>query len=253
MTSATIEREGKTYRFALNHPIDLSTGIEAGPRSVRCFFAPPVEFQPVVQGSFIGDTTRGGAVNFKNIRLNPHGNGTHTECLGHISREPHSINQCLKQYWFFATLLSAYPTKTEDGDRVVFRQSLEGGLSEGLFCEAVVLRTLPNPPEKKYLDHSGTNPPYLHWEAVSWLVERGCQHLLVDLPSLDREEDGGKLQAHKAFWQYPDNPRLSATVTELIYVPPAIPDGLYLLNLQVAPLELDASPSRPVLYPMLQP
>lgn len=76
-------------------------------------------------------------------------------------------------------------------------------------------------------------------------------HLLIDLPSVDKEHDGGKLTAHKTFWNYPKAPRKEATITEMIFVPNAVKDGLYLLNLQVAPFENDASPSRPVIYPLL--
>ena len=80
------------------------------------------------------------------------------------------------------------------------------------------------------------------------MVEQGVRHLLVDLPSVDREEDGGKLLAHKAFWQYPDNIRENCTITELIYADNIIKDGLYLLNIQIASFEIDVSPSKPVLY-----
>jgi hypothetical protein len=83
------------------------------------------------------------------------------------------------------------------------------------------------------------------------MAERGILHLLIDLPSVDREEDGGKLAAHKAFWQYPARPRMDATITELIFVNNMITDGLYLLNLQICSLSLDASPSKPVIYALL--
>jgi len=41
--------------------------------------------------------------------------------------------------------------------------------------------------------------------------------------------------------------RIDSTITELIYVPNEVLDGAYLLNLQIAPFESDASPSRPLL------
>jgi hypothetical protein len=82
----------------------------------------------------------------------------------------------------------------------------------------------------------------------AWLAQQGIKHLLIDLPSVDPEEDGGRLSAHHAFWNYPQQPRLDATITEMVYVPSTIADGLYVLNLQIAPLETDASPSKPVLY-----
>jgi hypothetical protein len=65
---------------------------------------------------------------------------------------------------------------------------------------------------------------------------------------VDREEDEGNLEAHHAFWNYPNAPRLDATITEFIYVKDEIRDGLYFLNLQIASFESDASPSKPVLY-----
>jgi hypothetical protein len=73
-----------------------------------------------------------------------------------------------------------------------------------------------------------------------FLRESGIQHLLIDLPSVDKEKDEGKLLAHKAFWNVTDvndlnlDARLEATITEMIYVPDNVADGSYLLNLQIA-------------------
>ena len=96
--------------------------------------------------------------------------------------------------------------------------------------------------------YSGSNPAYLSEDAAAWMAEAGVNHLLLDLPSVDREDDGGKLLAHHAFWKYPFDTRRNATITELIFVQDSIPDGTYLLNLQIASFENDASPSKPVLY-----
>jgi hypothetical protein len=35
--------------------------------------------------------------------------------------------------------------------------------------------------------------------AAGFIRECGIQHLLIDLPSVDKEKDEGKLLAHKAF------------------------------------------------------
>ncbi|MGL5889046.1 MAG: cyclase family protein, partial [Bacteroidia bacterium] len=88
-------------------------------------------------------------------------------------------------------------------------------------------------------------------DAALLLAEMNVEHLLLDLPSVDREVDGGALAAHKAFWNYPENTRRNCTITEFIYVPNDVFDGAYLLNLQTAPIENDATPSRPVLYRIL--
>ena len=103
----------------------------------------------------------------------------------------------------------------------------------------------------------GVNPRDLTPEAMRWLVERGVTSLVVDLPSLDRADDGGRLAAHREYWGLPpasEDPaqatRGHALVTELAYVPDSVPDGLYLLDLQVPAFGADAAPSRPVLYPL---
>lgn len=235
------------YRADLSEPIDISIPLKEGLGTVNCFYAPPMETSPVVAGDFIGSTAQGGVVNFLNVKINPHGNGTHTECVGHIAKEPYTINQSLKNFHFFAKILSIYPQKTVSGDRIILQNQLSEAL-EGDVPEAVIIRTMPNDELKLRTNYSGSNPPYIHHEAIEFLVEQGVQHLLVDLPSVDREEDGGKLLAHRAFWRYPDNVRKNCTISELIYVPNFVKDGVYLLNLQIASFEIDVSPSKPVLY-----
>ncbi len=245
---AKIEFMGRRYQANLAAPLDISIPLREGLENVNCFYAPPMETSPVVAGSFIGSTERGGPLNFLNVKFNPHGNGTHTECVGHIAREKYTINECLERFHFVACLLSTYPYRMDNGDRVIMRAQLEEALEGWPPAEALVIRTLPNDELKLQANYSGANPPYLHHEAIHFLLSRGVRHLLVDLPSVDREEDEGRLLAHHAFWQYPDRPRTDSTITELIYVNNSIKDGLYLLNIQIASFEIDVSPSKPVLY-----
>lgn len=204
--------------------------------------------EPVVAGKFKGEVKQGGSVNFKNVTFNPHGNGTHTECVGHITREAQSVNRSLERYFFFALLVSVKPDVMGNGDRVVMPAAFKELFMPGDGVEAVVVRTLPNTAEKRSADYSGTNPAYFHHEVLAYLSAAGVHHFLTDLPSVDRESDGGLLLSHKAFWGLPDRCLEHKTITELIYVPEGLKDGFYLLELQVAPFELDAAPSRPVLY-----
>jgi len=237
----------QAYTADLSQPLDISLPLKKGLETVNCFFAPPMEITPVKAGDFVGSVKAGSPVNFMNVKFNPHGNGTHTECVGHLTPELYSIREALQNFHFPARLISVFPQKLDNGDRVITRQLLEAAFAKA-DVPALLIRTLPNTDLKQRMHYSGTNPPYLQAEAAQWLVEQGIEHLLIDLPSVDREEDGGKLAGHRAFWQYPDNTRKNATITELIFVPDSIKDGWYLLNLQVASFELDASPSKPVLY-----
>lgn len=243
-----IQHNKKDYKCDLSKPLDISIPIG----KVKCFYAPDVVAKPYESGDFIGSVQSGAPVNFFNVSFNPHGNGTHTESLGHITLQQESINQCLQRYHFIAQVITVNLTKTKDEDFIVSASEIKNNIV-GQLPPALVLRTLPNTEVKLITDYSGTNPPYLSKEAMELIVEHNVEHLLLDLPSVDREEDGGMLINHRLFWNVQfdradEKSRNSATITELIYVPSEIEDGLYLINLQVPSLELDAAPSKPVLY-----
>ena len=226
--------------------IDISIPFRATDDATSAWYVGPISIEPVRGEGFVGSVAEGGSVNFRNVTLNPHGNGTHTECVGHIAPECFSINQYLKQWMFDAELISIEPEKQGE-DLVITKNQIESTLA-GKNCEALIIRTMPNDAKKLHKNYSNSNPAYLAEDAAIWIAEQNIKHLLLDLPSVDREIDDGALAAHKAFWNYPENPRMDATITELIFVPKEVVDGSYLLNLQVAPIENDASPSRPVLY-----
>ncbi|WP_300567026.1 cyclase family protein [Flavobacterium sp.] len=241
------------YLVDLSKPIDISiplTNTDANP--IAWYIEKPV-IEPVVFGDWIGKVSEGSSsTNFNNIFFNPHGHGTHTECLGHITRDFYSINQCLKQFFFTAQLISVQP-EIQGDDLVITKIQIETALN-GKTPEAIVFRTLPNEMAKLSKKYSNTNPPYLSEEAAIFIRESGIQHLLIDLPSVDKENDEGKLLAHKAFWNVKNvndlnhDARMNCTITEMIFVKDEISDGTYILNIQIASFENDASPSKPILY-----
>ncbi len=241
------------YLVDLSKPIDISiplTNTEENP--IAWYIEKPV-IEPVVFGDWIGKVSEGSSsTNFNNIFFNPHGHGTHTECLGHITRDFYSINQCLKQFFFTAELISVQPERQSE-DLIITKNQVERALN-GKTPEAIIIRTLPNEKSKLSKKYSNTNPPYLAEEAAISIRESGIQHLLIDLPSVDKENDEGKLLAHKAFWNVKnvndlnEDARMNCTITEMIFVKDEITDGSYILNIQIASFENDASPSKPILY-----
>jgi arylformamidase len=237
--------EGKSFSADLSRPLDISLPLSPDGSAVNAFYIPPVIVEPLRIGGFVGDVLQGGSCNVNTITFNPHGNGTHTESVGHISREKEPILECLRKFWYMAELISVQPTKVFD-DLVILPEQLHHVLESPQ--EALIIRTRPNESGKTHRKYSGTNPPYLHHDAAELLAKAGVRHLLIDLPSVDKEDDGGKLLAHHAYWQYPLNTRTDATITELVYVPDEVKDGRYLLNLQIISIMNDASPSKPVLY-----
>lgn len=246
---ATIKIKNKSLEIDLSKPLDISIPLRASSKNPNAWYINSPTISPVQLDDWVGKVSKGASVNFNNIFFNPHAHGTHTECVGHISEDFNSVNKALNEFFFEAEVISITPQKVAQ-DFILTKEEIQAQL-KGNTPEAIVIRTMPNTASKKTQKYSNTNWPYLTEAAAIFLREIGVCHLLIDLPSVDKEKDDGKLLAHKAFWNYPNATRHHATITEFIYVPKNIKDGSYLLNLQTAPFENDATPSRPVLFKLL--
>ena len=140
-----------------------------------------------------------------------------------------------------AAVDEALPPSATDADRVLAARDLAPALAPQQGLEALIIRTLPNPPEKTHARYEDSDDyPYLTLDAVAAIVDAGIEHLLIDTPSLDRLAPGDR-DASRAL-------RPGATVTEMIYVPESIRDGRYRLLIQPAPFSGDATPSNPLLF-----
>ena len=245
--------------YDLSNPVDISIPLRFGGPQPNAFGVDPAVAVP------LGDTRSGSSVNFERYAVAAHCSGTHTECVGHITHERISIRNCLADCLVSAALITIAP-EVSDADRVItapqVHEAVEALLqhdawrSARVAPRALVVRTLPNDGSKLTRRYDAENiPSYFSGEAMQLIFEMGVDHLLVDLPSIDRLLDDGKLANHRIFWQVQPGSfevgretRTGATITELIFVPNEIADGRYLLNLQIAPFESDAAPSRPVLF-----
>lgn len=243
---ATIQLKSRKLKIDLTQPLDISIPITGKPNQLSAWYLGPPKIEPeVIDGESIS-VANGAVVNFNTITFNPHSHGTHTETVGHISEKAYPVNQHIKRFFFLAEVVTVAPEKMGD-DYVISRKQLQFALGNKK-RKAIVIRTMPNTREKFTRQYSNTNPTYLLEDAAEYLKSKGIKHLLIDLPSVDKEQDDGELLAHNAFWNTKGKLRLDATITEFIYVSNKIEDGTYILNLQIAPFENDASPSRPILY-----
>jgi kynurenine formamidase len=265
-------------RVAAERAVDLSIPLDFDGPQPNHFGAPPARARPLAADGFVGDTRRGGSCNCDVLELTPHCNGTHTECVGHVTGERLSVAERAREPLLNALVLSVETPVAEQcdetadpapqpGDRLVTAAALHDAAvrleHDGPTgaIDALVIRTLPNDETKRHRRYEGPElPPFLSLEAIAWIVGRGVRHLLVDLPSVDRSHDEGRLAGHRAFWGLPPGAttaakakRPEATITELIYAPDDVPDGRYGLSLQIAPFRLDAAPSRPLLFPLENP
>jgi len=218
--------------------------------------------KPYQDGQFIGDTRKGGPCNFETYSFTPHCNGTHTECIGHITDERVSVLTSLNQEMIRATLVSVTPRNTTENytpdlnkeDLVITKEDLELQLKDmdPAFLQGLIVRTIPNLKNKKSRDYMKVAPAFFSTDAMKYIASLGVDHLLVDTPSVDRLLDEGHLSAHNIFWETKGkefNPNTqNKTITEMIFVPSSLEDGAYLLNLQIPAFVSDAAPSRPIIY-----
>jgi arylformamidase len=253
----------------LSHPVSLARELDFQAPQPQHFGAPAATSRPYRAPGFSGAVSSGASCNCEVISVIPHCNGTHTESAGHLTLEALDAHRVVP-YGPVAALLLSVPvtvagesSETSDptpqpGDRLITRSAIDNRWRESTAFDpqALIIRTRE--------PHS-SSAPYLTREAAQTIVQRGIQHLVIDLPSIDREHDAGRLTAHRIFFGLPSGAtslervsRPQATITELAYIPDDLADGSYLLELQVPAWRGDAVPSRPLLYalretPMGQP
>ncbi len=264
---------GRLQSHGLNLSIDFSAGrslaITLDPDGPQpSFFAGKrARTSPLRVGDYIGDVSLGGSCNADVLEFIPHCHGTHTECWAHLDKSAGHVLDIIDQQPCLARLITLQGTPACDkgeNKTILTLEELRKALGHGqtghpkpLTGDALIIRTLPNPVEKMCRDYAlEPSYPVLSAAAIDWLASQELKHLLLDTPSLDRANDGGKLSNHRCWWGL--NPISSVTsvdpkkrsVTEMIYVPDALKDAHYWLHLELQPLASDATSSRPVIYPI---
>ena len=250
---AEINLNNETFKVNLNNPIDLSLTSKVK-NSFKAWYVNEIKINSIKNDDFIGSVKDGGAVNFREILINPHGNMTHTESVGHISQKEINVNKLLQTHHFIAQLITIKPQKIsinnkkgkKEVDEIISLNQIKNKILPNI--QALIIRSQKNYDELTNKNYSHTNWPFLAESSAAYIRNKGVQHLLIDQPSIDKEFDEGKLLAHRAFWNYPNEIDLKKTITELIGIPDHIKDGRYLLNLSLANIENDAVPSRPIIY-----
>lgn len=263
----------RRWRADLGSGHDLAIALGGKGPQPRFFVDAAVSTEALRFAGFTGSVAEGGSCNCAVHEFAPHCHGTHTECVGHVTRQPDLLPTVTPAALALALVVTVAPEKLASvpdtrgrisacDDLVISRTAL--ALAAQLMLDApwtaLVIRTLPNAADKPGRYYTGPCPaPYFTVDAIRWLVDRGVVSLVVDLPSLDRGDDGGELAAHRCYWGLAPGQtdagtaqRGAALVTELAYIPDEVHDGLYLLDLQVAAFAADAAPSRPILYPVIE-
>jgi arylformamidase len=250
----------RSWRLAA--PISLAATMPLDGTAPRWFEAPPAHSWPNRVGTFSGSVLTGASCNCRNVQLTPHGSGTHTECVGHLTADDHHVCSLLPDGLLPALLLVVAATAARGvAESVDHAIDPADTLLTADALNAAWPADLPYAPTALVVRTSWTDrPPYLTRECAQLLVNRGIEHLVVDMPSIDRLDDAGMLTAHRIFFGLPprreqrrlplakDARRPSATVTELARIPKSLPAGPGFLQIQAPAIEGDAVPSRPLWF-----
>lgn len=247
-------------------PVSLARTLRFDGLDPRHFGAPPPAAPPLRLAGFSGAVGTGASCNCRMLTLVPHCHGTHTESVAHLTHEPLDACSVAPLAPMPAWLVSIDPTPAHDtpddslppprpGDRLLTRAAIEAGWPHRVDFtpRALILRSgdaLAAP------EHDAV-APYLSRQAMQLIVERGIEHLVVELPSIDRGEDEGVLCAHRLFFGLPpgsqrlaDAARAQCTITEYATVPRELADGPCFLQLALPRLAGDAVPSQPLYFPL---
>jgi hypothetical protein len=273
MTVMNFEADGRRLLADLADPLPIAIPLDFNGPQPSFFGAAPARSEPLRSASFVGDTRESGSCNCEQVTLAPHCNGTHTECVGHVTDDRVCVAETLRGGMFLSLLLSIRPVparttaETSDppprpDDSLITAAAISAGLAThamaGLSPRALILRTLPNSVERMSHRYTGDSPAaFMTRDAADLAARLGVDHLVLDVPSADRAGDHGRLTAHRTFFGLPPGSRRAqeatrahASITELAFIAPTIRDGWYLLDLQIPAFLSDAAPSRPLLYPV---
>ena len=272
----TFQHNGIAYTCDTERSHSLAMTLNFNGQQPNFYETDEATSKPLQLGDFTASTRVGGSCNVNCLALIPHCNGTHTETVSHIVDEDIWLADVAMQPLMLASLISVTTTTVESSDttdsylpelvatdQIISLAAIDSALKaadvDRIKPRALILRTLPNSAAKKSITYAPqTGAPFLSIEAMQAIIDADIEHLLVDIPSIDKMQDEGLLTNHHTYWNIPAGTHkltpeaaINKTVTEMIFVEDTIQDGVYLLNLQAPAFASDAAPSRPVIFELV--
>ena len=256
----------KDYRIDTQNSFDISIPYDFNGAQPNFYDVNEGQLKHLQSGGTIYSVAKGAGCNVPEISLNIHCSGTHTESAGHLLENPGDVGMLLKDIIMPAVLITVCPISFSDSgesyhcdvesdEQIISKQFIQNEFEiwEEYQPQALIIRTTPNPTQKKFYRYTNNTPLFFTNDALRFIKSINICHLVVDLPSIDRMVDNGILGNHRIFWGDGENirgdinPKSTDTVTELAFMPNDVPDGFYFLNLQLPHFVCDAAPSRPIL------
>ncbi|MDI1232891.1 MAG: cyclase family protein [bacterium] len=242
----SFEVSGVNYTVQTEKFFDISIGIKKQ-NNVNCYHLDEPSFSYFENEYFVGSLKKGGSVNCEKVSFYAHASGTHTECALHVLDANFTMLDLQVPILQLGKVITIQPKK--NGEDQLIDEEVLAQLTNTEQATALVVRTLPNQNFKKHFKYAGTNPPFFTVNGIRKIKDLGFKHLLTDLPSIDKEQDGGLLAAHKQWFTTNHAPDIERTITEFIYTDNAIVDGLFGVAMRIPKIETDAVPSSVLIYP----
>ena len=259
---STINIDNNNYKIDLNNPIDIS--IPISPKYNPSFYDDkPLKIKYFENNNKVWSIAHGASCNIPVLHLNIHCGATHTECRSHITKEKITIVQCQKNVFTRAHLITLRPRKNtnntyhhkiDKNDFLITKEMLIEKFSniDKKSLNSLIIRTLPNTKSSIHKNYDLIKNSFFSNEAIDYITKLGINNLIVDIPSIDKYDDGGQLGNHRIFWELDSDRPNRNTITEFAYISDEIEDGDYMLLLNILNIELDASPCRPIIYRILK-
>ena len=263
----------------------ITTGRTVIPQSAKtqykgsgAFHLPKLSTSPFeVSGVFIGDVEQGGSCNVDILHLSPH-KLTHLQTETHIISEGTNISDLgLIEGFALVVDLSGWmgleKDETLDSNGRKSTNSISVAQLQYAVDEAIGQVLSPEQRfnllaiktrlslDREDTDYTGRDPLHLEPEVAQFIHDyheivgnpgRQIQTLILDLPSIDREDDGGLLLAHRNYFGIKDGKSQGEkrSLVEFAYLR-GLETGLYYCQIHPYPIQTNAIIVNPVFYPLI--
>ena len=226
-------------KYKLGEPRSISRGINIKQNLQPNAFDLTKFSQTAFQNQFFtGDTGKGGSCNVNILNFTPH-NLTHIETPMHLKKEGIGLDEIPRSNLMGVSYLVDL-SNISFKDNCVKKEHIEQ-LDLLKDIKILIVKTKYSELDQ-YFDFSNTNPIHFDPKFMEWLTENfpNIKLLITDLPSIDKENDGGKLLGHKNYFNFNEHERGDKkAIVELAYCK-GVESGIYYTILTPSKIDTDA-------------
>ena len=254
--------ENTEISFQLGQPISVSRTIKFNKHS-SAFNLPHATSTPFnYKNVFIGDVLQGGSCNVDVLSFCPH-NLTHVETSDHILNQTpaYASISTIPQHHLQGLLFAIDLRKKLDAKtKFIKPEHIKAELESVQYpINALALITHASDLSADF-NFTGKDFLALHKDTLKLISDFSCKgrkvtSLILDLPSTDPEDDGGKLLAHRSFFEIPETgieftDHKKKVIAELAYFTDVVQNYYYFI-MTPARIQSNAMVTDILFYPLI--